>query len=513
MGAQLTPEALDDAEAAGNHPLSEEDQLVRRSLRYAFVLAWIVAALLPGGLPAQQQGSGHPRVVESLRLLDAWLEAEQAYEMLPGISIAIASDDGLVWAKGYGHADVEQRVPASPTTRYSGCSIAKLFTATAIMQLRDAGKLRLEDSIEEYLDWLRLRPSEGSAISIANLLTHSSGIVRDLPGAYWTGPAYPFPSHDAIVRSGGPEWIHAPPGARYEYSNVGMTLAGDIVTRVSGVPYEEYVRQHIFTPLGMRSSSIAPTDPGEQPDLAQGYTLLQRDGTRQRVPSYQVRALAPVAGLVSTVEDLARFASWQLRVLAGRQEGVLQRTSLAAMHRIQFMPADSWTTAGYGYQIWRENDRTFVGHAGTCPGFQGQILLRPQDRIATVVMINAQGVSPNRYTQRAYDIMAPALRAARATAATGSQDTAATATLEQLAGLYRRPLGSEILVVPWQGSLAVVGLPTANPLSSLETFDPIGNGRFRRSGARPDGAEIIEFKTDADGLRLWRGHQFWVHTR
>lgn len=489
--------------------LATEERLSRRSIRNTFVLACFVAAILPGTTSAQQPLAEHPRVAESLRLLDAWLEAEQAYERLPGLSIAITSDAGLVWAKGYGHADVERSVPASPTTRYSGCSIAKVFTATAVMQLRDDGKLQLEDPAERHLDWLPADLSGEPPITITNLLTHSSGIVRDLPGAYWTGPAYRFPDREAILRSAGREWILAPPGTRYEYSNIGMMLAGEIVAKVSGVPYEDYVRERIFVPLGMRRSSIAPTDPGGQADIAQGYTLMQRNGTRERVPAYQVRGLAPVAGLVSTVEDLARFASWQLRVLAGREEGVLQRASLQTMQQVQFMPADSWSTAGYGYQIWRENDRTFVGHAGTCPGFQGQLLLRPQDGIATVVMINAQGASPNRYTQRAYDIMAPALRAARA-AVTGPQDMAAIGMLERLTGLYRRPLGSEVLVLPWQGRLAVVSLPTANPLSSMETFDLIGNGRFRRSGARPEVAEVIEFKPEADGLRLWRSHQFWV---
>lgn len=485
--------------------------MIRRSLGLAFVLVGVFAAIPPGDTSAQQPIVGHPRVAEAVRLLDAWLEAEQAYERLPGLSIAIASDVGLVWAKGYGHADAERGVAATPTTQYSGCSIAKLFTATAVMQLRDDGKLQLEDPVERHLDWLPTGLAAETPITITNLLTHSSGIVRDLPGAYWTGPAYPFPNREAILRLAGREWVLAPPGTRYEYSNVGMMLAGEIVAKVSGVPYEDYVRERIFAPLGMHRSSIAPTDPGGQADIAQGYTLIQRNGTRERLPAYRVQGLAPVAGLVSTVEDLARFVSWQLRVLGGREEGVLRRTSLETMQKVHFMPADSWTTAGYGYQIWRENDRTFVGHAGTCPGFQSQMLLRPQDGIGAVAMINAQGVSPNRYTQRAYDIMAPALRAARG-AGTDPQDMAATEAFERLAGLYRRPLGSEVLVLPWQGRLAIVSLPTANPLSSMETFDPLDDGRFRRSGARPEVAEVIEFKPEADGLRLWRSHQFWVRT-
>lgn len=132
--------------------------MIRRSLGHAVVLVCFFAAILPVKTSAQQPIVGHPQVAEAVRLLDAWLEAEQAYGRLPGLSIAIASDAGLVWAKGYGHADVERGVPASPTTRYLGCSIAKLFTATAVMQLRDDGKLQLEDPVERHLDWLPARP-------------------------------------------------------------------------------------------------------------------------------------------------------------------------------------------------------------------------------------------------------------------------------------------------------------------------------------------------------------------
>jgi len=109
--------------------------------------------------------------------------------------------------------------------------------------------------------------------------------------------------------------------------------------------------------------------------------------------------------------------------------------------------------------------------------------------------------------------MAPALREANATATAGAQEDSAAAAVERFTGLYQRPFGSEALVLPWQGRLAVIRLPTQNPLSSMETFDPIGDSRFRRSGARPDVAEVIEFTSDSGGLKLWRGHQFWVQMR
>jgi hypothetical protein len=204
------------------------------------------------------------------------------------------------------------------------------------------------------------------------------------------------------------------------------------------------------------------------------------------------------------VDDLARFALWQLQTLESETNTVLGASALASMYEAQFMPGDAWTTAGYGYQMGRENARTLVGHAGTCAGFQSQILLRPQDDFAAVAMVTAQGLNPSRYTQRVYDILAPALRAAR-----GGAGAETPEEIRRYAGLYLRPLGSEALVIPWQGNLAVVGLPTSNPLSSMELFEHVEGGRFRRSGAPPQTAEVIEFESESGQTRMWRGHQYW----
>jgi hypothetical protein len=137
------------------------------------------------------------------------------------------------------------------------------------------------------------------------------------------------------------------------------------------------------------------------------------------------------------------------------------------------------------------------------------LLLRPQDGFAAVAMVNAQGINPSRYTQRAHDILVPAIRAAR-NASGGARTDGAREDVRQYAGLYQRPLGSEALVIPWQGRLAIVTLPTANPLSSMEVFEIVAGGLFRRSGARPEDAERIEFKADGGQMRMWRGHQYWV---
>jgi len=137
-----------------------------------------------------------PDFSEALRLIDTWLEAQRDYDNLPGISVAIVTDQEILWSKAYGMADLEKKVSSSPSTIYSICSISKLFTSVAIMKLRDAGKLRLEDVIADHLPWFNLQqqfPDTGP-ITIRSVLTHSSGLPRESDYPYWTGPDFPFPT-------------------------------------------------------------------------------------------------------------------------------------------------------------------------------------------------------------------------------------------------------------------------------------------------------------------------------
>lgn len=461
--------------------------------------------LAVGPLGAQTPVAEHPRMKEAIRLFETWLEADVAYERAPGLAIGIVLDQQLVWARGYGFADAGRRIPVSPSTPFSVCSISKLFTATAVLQLRDEGKLELDDPVGRHVPTFnadRTHPAP-EAVTLRRLLTHASGLPRDFPFASWTGPEYPFPTSAQVL-----EYLQAPvqfsaAGSRHEYSNVGVTLAGEVVRAVSGMSFDQYLRARLFEPLGMTRSFSDQNNSAREAGLATGFSVLQRDGSRVPIPRYEVRGLAAVAGIVSTVEDMARFAAWHVQGALGRESPILKSSSVQEMQSVQFMAADSWTTAGYGFQMWRENDRTFLGHAGTCPGAQSQLLIRPQDKIAVIVLSNALGVETGRYAQRAYDVFAPAVRAA-----TGNQSSQAAAA-SRLEGVYQRPLGSESLVMMWQGRLAIRSLPAASPLGGLELFDAVSDSVFRR-GSGAD-AETIEFRTDAQGrLLLVRGHQHMV---
>ncbi|MXY22921.1 MAG: beta-lactamase family protein [Acidobacteria bacterium] len=487
----------------------------------AAALALFLHAAVP--LHAQQPLADDDGVADALHLLNVWMDAAQAYRGIPGASLSVVHDQEVVWAKGYGYAHVEREEAATAETMYSICSISKLFTSVGVLQLRDQGKVDLDDPVGKHLEWFEMRdqdPEEG-AITVEGLLTHTSGLPREVGVPYWTGPDYPFPTHEEIVATVSTQSMLYPPRTYYQYSNLALTLAGEIVAAASGRAYDDYIRANILDPLGMTSTFTDLEDRFRGNRLASGYTLRGRDGKRQLVPDYWVRGISPAAGFISTVEDLARFASWQFRVLDGDDE-LLDRNTLREMHRVHWLEPDGETTYGLGFSVWKSDGDTFVGHGGSCPGYRSHLLLRPQDEIATVFMTNGQGVNARRFAQTAYDIVAPALRkaagktggagaAGESAASSGGRETAAREALTPFTGTYQRPLGGEAAVLIREGELQVLPLPTDDPLEALTRLRHIEDGTFRR--VRDDGelGEEFVFEEMPDGrMLMWRNDNYSI---
>ena len=442
--------------------------------------------------------SQDPRVASALELARVWLEAQRAYERIPGVSAAIVHDQELLWSGGFGQSDVASGRPATADTLYSICSISKLFTSIAVLQQRDEGRLRLEDPVGKHLPWFRLKKAEGEGdVTIEGLLTHASGLPQEPDYPYWTAPNTQFPTHDEILaRIGNSEALYAPE-LNFQYSNLGFTLAGEIVESTSGQPYAAYARERILDPLGLRNTTpdIPAAERGKR--LATGYSARDREGRRAAVPLFAPNAIAPAAGYASSVGDLGRFASWQFRLAAKGGTEVLKATTLREMQRIHWAEPDLETLWGLGFEIWRNDSKIFAGHGGSCPGYRTFLLLSNSDRIATVFMANAQNLDSREWAQRLYVIVAPAAAAAVKEPGKGQ---APDSSLRVYAGTYDpQPWAGEVAVLPWEDGLAMLELPTMNPVKGLERFRKVGEHRFRR--IRKDGTlgEEVVFEMGPDG--------------
>jgi CubicO group peptidase (beta-lactamase class C family) len=340
-------------------------------------------------------------------------------------------------------------------------------------------------------------------VTVRGILTHSSGLPRESDFPYWTGPAYAFPTRDQMIGRVGEQQMLYRSDLNYQYSNLGLSLAGEIAAATSGVPYAEYVRTRILDPIGLRDTETEHLDKHRGGRLANGYTALRRDGSRERVPPYEVRGIGPAAGFTSTVEDLGRFASWQFRVLTGEGDAVLDTDTLREMQRVQWMDPDWKNSRGLGFGIWRAGEQTFVGHSGYCPGYQSQLLLQPAAKVATVFMTNSNGIDSRAFAQMAYDIVAPALKQALENPAGAKPHAAA---LARYTGRYDNWLAGETWIVPWDDGLALIELPSSRPVADLVRLRPVGEHRFR--SIREDGTlgEEVRFDVAADGtpVRVWR---------
>jgi CubicO group peptidase (beta-lactamase class C family) len=254
--------------------------------------------------------------------------------------MSVVHDQSVLWSRGFGQAHVERAVPATAETMYSICSISKLFTSVAVMQQRDASRLTLDDPVAKHLPWMTIEQSfEGSGpVTVRGILTHSSGLPREVDFPYWTGPV---PVPPATRCSEIP--VKTPYPASATSTRTGPHLAGELAAATSGQPFGEYVRRSILDPLGLRDTRTDHEDALRGGRLATGYTGVRRDGSRQAVPRYAVRGIAPAAGFTSTVLDLGRFASWQFRVLGaagGTATEVLAANTLREMQRVQWMDPD-----------------------------------------------------------------------------------------------------------------------------------------------------------------------------
>lgn len=473
------------------------------SLSLRFASALCAAAVLATAPLAADDLKGQPRVQQALKLLEVWLDAQRDFEQIPGLSATVIHDQDVVWKGAYGFADVARKLPARPDTVYSVCSISKLFTSIAVMQQRDAGKLRLDDAVSKHLPWFAIKRTDPDApeITIEGLLTHSSGLPREADAPYWTGPEFAFPTRDAVIEKlKGQETLHAAQ-SYHQYSNLGLTLAGEVAAAAAGQPYEAYVRTKVLDPIGL--SDTTPEMPRDHRGgrLAVGYTAIQRDGRRTDVAPFLAQGIAPAAGYASTVEDLGRFASWQFRVLARtRGQEILSTNTLREMHRVHWMDADFGTPWGLGFAVWRDKDKTFVGHGGSCPGFKAHLLMKTDEEVAVVVMANAQGVDTTRLAQRAYEIVAPAIKAA--TKPDGTKPAAPKkpdGSLEKFTGTYATGFSGEAAFVPWEEGLASIGLPTQDPMAGLARWKKTGDHTFRRIRKDDTLAESIVFEPGADG--------------
>ena len=350
-----------------------------------------------------------PEVLANLQVIETWIESQIEYNNLPGLSVAIVYDQDLIWQKGFGYADVEKKIPMTPQTIFRIASVTKLFTCAAIMQLRDQGKLQLDDPIEKYLSWFKIknRFPDAPIITIRHLMTHTSGLPREAAFPYWTD--HKFPTLEQIMDTLPDQETTYPSETNLKYSNLGMALLGQVVVAASGENYETNINNHILKPLEMNNTSVYLTN-DQRKQIATGYGRRLADGTRKAMEISDYKGISPAASISSNVVDLAKFASLQFQDEKPGVKQILKGSTLREMQRVHWLQP-SWKSGwGLGFSVWQRDDKTFVGHSGWVAGYRTRLLLCPEDKIGVIVMSNAEDGSPSFFANKIYDVVAPTIK-------------------------------------------------------------------------------------------------------
>lgn len=469
--------------------------IVRRSFLALLALG------VGGRVAIAQSVATHPRVREAVAAYEKWLDGERAFKRIPGASAALVVDQDVIWKGGSGFSNLDEHSPATPATLYSICSISKLFTSLATLQLRDAGKLRLDDPVVKHLPWFTPRtqfPNDG-AITIEGLLTHASGLQSELADTLWLEPNMAFPTFEELKKGVASREVAYRPERYWQYSNLGFSLLGAVVAAASGESWSSYVTSHINQPLQLTSTVTEYPASERGKRLAIGYSGIDRDGNRHAMPPYQTKAMASAAGYSSNVEDLAKFASWQFRLLSHGGNEVISANTLREMQRVHFVDPSWETTWGLGFAIWRRGDKTFAGHGGSCPGYRTALSMQLDEKVASIVMTNAGDADADALAQQGYEFLGPALRAARADSA--RTIAAADPSLDRFVGTYWG-FGGEMEVIRWEGGLATMPVPSDNPVKAITKLRRMADNEFREVRSDGELGERMTFDMDANGKVL-----------
>jgi CubicO group peptidase (beta-lactamase class C family) len=317
--------------------------------------------------------------------LDGFVPMQLEREDIAGAVVLVVKDGTILFAKGYGYSDVEKKTPVTvDATLFRPGSVSKLFTWTAVMQLVEQGKLDLDRDINEYLDF-KIPAKFGKPITLRNIMTHTPGFEEQIKDLI-TEDAAPSATLKQHLVTHIPERIF-PPGTTPAYSNYGASLAGYIVERVSGRPFNDYVTENIFKPLGMAHSSFAQPLPAELKALmSNGYRL----GSDKSKP-FEIIEEAPAGALAATASDIAHFMIAHLQNGKFDNAQILRPETATQMHSRQFGLSPALNGMCLGFYEETRNGRRIIGHGGDTIYFHSDLHLMLENGIGFFVSYNSAG--------------------------------------------------------------------------------------------------------------------------
>ena len=460
------------------------------------------APVLPATEPLPDLALPHELTKPDLEaFLDALIPAQLQSRDIAGAVVAVVKGGQVLLAKGYGYADFAAKRPViADKTLFRPGSISKVFTAIAVMQLVEQGKLDLDRDVNDYLDFA-IPKTYPEPVTLRRILTHTAGFEETLKNLFVPGAQQIRPLRDYLI-SAMPARIFAP-GTVPSYSNYGLTLAGYIVERISGEPFDKYIAAHILTPLKMDHSTFAqPLPEALEPNMSQGY-LAAAQGPQK----FEFGSVSPAGALSATATDMTRI---MLALLGeGTLEGatILKPESIRAMQARQFELHPALHAIGLILMDYSMNGQRIMGHGGDTIYFHSDMIVMPDTGVGLYISYNSAGSRPgggrteviraflNRYFPEpvnAAPVIDPKTTQADGRAVSGvySWSRRADSTLLKVAAV----LGQASVRADQNGVLTIGGLQ--GPRGGLKQWREIGPMVYREV----DGPDIIAFRQNANGV-------------
>lgn len=463
---------------------------------------------------AKPTASGKPEMTAAdiEAFLDGIVPAQLTQNDIAGATVSVVKDGKLLFAKGYGYSDVKSKKPVSPeTTLFRPGSVSKLFTWTAVMQLVEQGKLDLNKDVNEYLDF-KIPEAFGKPITLKDILTHTPGFEEQIKDLFTLDKE--SPNLGEYVKTHIPNRIFAP-GTTPAYSNYGTALAGYIVERVSGKPFNDYVDENIFKPLGMNHSTFRqPLPENLAPNMSSGYALASDEPK-----GFENINAFPAGSMSSSAVDMSKFMLAHLQGGKLGEAQILKPETAKLMHSRLYGMDEAMPAMAHGFYEEPQNGQRIIGHGGDTMWFHSDLHLVLDSGVGFFMSYNSQSrghSSPREVIWSAFmDRYFPNPLPNEPTVENAKQEAQA------VAGNYigsRRPEGSAYRALGLIGQVAVTAAEDGTiqvPMLMGANGKPkkwraIGNGKFREV----DGQDMIVFKPDQDGqMRIVTSYPFMTFTR
>lgn len=416
---------------------------------------------------------------KGLATIEEKVEARRKELGIPGMSLVIVKDDKVIYAKGLGYKDFENKIAATADTQFAIGSATKAFTALSVLITQDEGKLSLDNSPKTVLPYFKMAdPDTDKNMTIRDLLTHSSGLNRtDI--AMISGKL----NRAELIRVAGEAKPVAKLREKFGYQNLMFAAAGEVVAVAQKQPWEKFVPERIFKPLGMKNSTMSIREMARAKDHSLGYSYNFDTKETQKLPFREIDQVAPAGSINSSANDMAK---WLRFVLGG---GVIDGKRLVSEKSFEEwlkpqMKVNPTGTVNYGlgWFIQKWNDLTVVQHGGNIDGFNAMVAMIPEKKLGFVMLTNVSG-SP-----LGSDLMPLVWSNILGKPETTKTDPNAPVSPEKEAGIYRFEAAGFDVDVQWKDGNLVAIVPN----QPVYTLEKVSGRRYKLNGA-PEGF-FVTFK-------------------